>query len=397
MTISTNSGTIQALYLAYFQRPADPKGLAFWVDALDSGMQYNIGADFARSYEYRALVDGKSHAEVIDTLYLNLFGNRADPAGLSFYKDALESGKTTVDAVAAEIMKGAVGSDFQLLDNKIVASQLFSSAMRIEQLYASNVAYNTKVAQDYLASVSNDASVYAALGKLPDLLEIVMSTSTAASPGAPGNEHMIAPLAITNESRVQQLHLAYFKRPATVGEMEAYSTALARTSFAAVSSTLSQSKEYADSVKDLTREQVVDRLYKNLFGRDGDLAGVKFYSEALEAGKVGVDELVRIFIDGAAGNDREVMENRMVGAEIFTTALRIESALGVAYAHLTAPGQAYIDSIGSDAAAYDAVRGLPQTLQDLAKMMNTPTGHAELSGAVELVGVPPAGQGIFNV
>lgn len=395
MTISTNSGTIQALYLAYFQRPADPKGLEFWVNMLDSGMPNNISADFAKSHEYRALVDGKSYAETVDSLYLNLFGSRADPAGRTFYENALESGKTTVGAVAAEIMKGAVGSDFQFLDNKVIASQLFSTMMRLEEEYASSAGYNPKIAKDFLASVSDDASVYAALGKLPDLLEIDMTTSPAANQGVQGGAHSaIGPLAITNEDRVQQLHLAYFKRPASVGEMETFSAAMAKTSFAAVSLTLSQSKEYADSVKDLKPEQVVDRLYKNLFGRDGEPAGLRFYSEALASGNVGVDELVRIFLDGAAGHDREVLESRMVGAEIFTTSLRIESVVDYVYTHDLALGHAYIDSISSDATVCDAVRGLPKMLQDLATMMNTP---AELFGNAALIGVPPVEQGIFSV
>jgi hypothetical protein len=189
---------------------------------------------------------------------------------------------------------------------------------------------------------------------------------------------------------VQELHLAYFKRPAKVDELQGFSEAIAKTSFEAVSRLLSQSREYTDSVKDLSHQQVVDKLYMNLFGRHGDEAGLKFYADALASGKVGIDFVVRSFLDSAQGYDWTVLENRMVGAEIFTTALKIDPLARTAYDGYTGTGQAFIDHISADASVYDAMRGLPKSLQDLVTLMHTPI---EL---VQLAGVVPIDPGLFG-
>jgi hypothetical protein len=235
--------------------------------------------------------------------------------------------------------------------------------------------------------VTDNASAYAALGKLPDMLELL--DAVPMKQGAPVQDAPVR-VALTNEERVQELHLAYFGRPAKVDELRGFSDAMAKTSFEAVSLLLSQSREYTYGMQGLSHQQVVDKLYMNLFGRHGDEAGLKFYTDALVSGKVGIDIVVRSFLDSAQGYDWTVLDNRLVGAEIFTTALKIDPLASSAYGAYTLPGQAYVNLITTDASAYDAVRGLPKSLQDLVTLMHTPF---EL---VQLTGVVPVDPGLFG-
>lgn len=389
MTTLTKTETIQQLYLAYFQRPADPMGLQFWSQAIDTVGIASISASFANSTEYRALTEGKSHAEVIDTLYLNIFGQHADPDGLALYKAGLESGKTTVDVIAREILAGAVGGDKEIVNNKQVAAELFTTALGIEPTNLLGYLEFVNRGKELLASVSSDASLYAALGKLPNLLEIVVTASPAAvQSSVPYDFYPSLPL--NNEGMVQKLFLAYFDRPASVDELKSWSEALDKTTIAAVSKQLSQLKEYTDSVQGLSQAAQVDKFYMNLFGRNGDAAGMKFYGDLLASGKLTIDQLVPSFFNDAQPNDREVLENRMLGAELFTTALKIEPQLKEIYNSYKLPGRTFLDAITGDASLYQAVRDLPEMLQDLVEMMNTPVGPAQL------VGVAAPDQGLFG-
>ncbi|WP_342115040.1 DUF4214 domain-containing protein [Pseudoduganella sp. OTU4001] len=387
MTTPTKIESIQQLYLAYLQRPADPLGLQYWMHIMDTQGIDAIGAAFAKSPEYRALTAGKSNAEVVETLYLNLFGQRPDAVGLAFYKNALDSGKTTVDAVAAEILKGAVGSDLEIVKNKVVATDLFTTALGIDPGNLLGYADYLSRGKDFVGMVSSDASLYNALAALPNVLELVMHPIGSGAQGAVAHDAYPS-LPLNNDDAVQRLFLAYFDRPATVDELALWSDTYAKSGFAAVSKQLSQLKEYTDSVQNLSHAQVVDQLYMNLFGRHGESAGVAFYADALSSGKTTVDQLLLGFINGALGMDHDVLENRMIGAELFTTALKIEPQLIEIYNLYKVPGKAFLDTVTSDASLYQALRDLPKMLHEVQDMMNTPISLTQLIG-VPLAEIAP--------
>jgi len=51
MSLTENLNTIQRLYIAYYQRPADPEGLIHWSEYLDKkGIDYVL-ANFVNSPE----------------------------------------------------------------------------------------------------------------------------------------------------------------------------------------------------------------------------------------------------------------------------------------------------------------------------------------------------------
>ncbi len=82
----------QQLYVAYFNRPADTLGLAYWMtkDAAAAS------AAFAASTEYAATYAGMSTAARVDAIYTNLFGRPAEPAGLTYWGGLIESGLISV-------------------------------------------------------------------------------------------------------------------------------------------------------------------------------------------------------------------------------------------------------------------------------------------------------------
>ncbi|MFZ6658738.1 DUF4214 domain-containing protein, partial [Undibacterium sp. TJN19] len=81
--MANTAADIQKLYIAYFNRPADPLGLAYWV-ASNSSLK-DIAQSFSVQPEYAATYANLTTAQTVNTIYKNLFGHEADPAGLTYW------------------------------------------------------------------------------------------------------------------------------------------------------------------------------------------------------------------------------------------------------------------------------------------------------------------------
>ena len=123
--MATLTASIQQLYIAYYNRPADASGLKFWLDSLAKGEPLStISKQFAAAPEYKARYDGKSPEEVVKTVYQNLFNRLPDPGGLDFWSKGLEKGTYTVDNIVADVAASALqdpvkGPDTVILQNKV--------------------------------------------------------------------------------------------------------------------------------------------------------------------------------------------------------------------------------------------------------------------------------------
>jgi len=115
--MATNYGeTVNAFYLAYYGRPADPTGLAFWTDALqkNNGDFSTIVNAFANSPEATARFASVSVADRVGEIYQQLFNRAPEKAGLDFWVEAIESGRLTMANAALEIMHAAQNTDAQV-------------------------------------------------------------------------------------------------------------------------------------------------------------------------------------------------------------------------------------------------------------------------------------------
>lgn len=118
MPIDTSTLTVQeqitAIYVAYYDRAPDPAGLQFWVDQLQNGRSLDtIAADFAGAaetkskYPYFDQPDVAGATTFITSVYVNLFGRTPDDAGRDFWVDQLTTGKTPVGEIILAILEGA--------------------------------------------------------------------------------------------------------------------------------------------------------------------------------------------------------------------------------------------------------------------------------------------------
>ncbi|WP_421120296.1 DUF4214 domain-containing protein [Aquihabitans daechungensis] len=81
------------LYLAYFNRPPDPSGFAYWQRQLDNGKGLiNAAKKFAESSEFKTKYGTVSNSAFIELVYQNVLGRASDPTGKSFWLTRLNNG-----------------------------------------------------------------------------------------------------------------------------------------------------------------------------------------------------------------------------------------------------------------------------------------------------------------
>ncbi len=167
--MAVTSSDIQGLYIAYFNRPADYLGLQFWTDAANKAGGINAVANaFSASPEYTSVYAGKSTAEIIDTIYMNLFGRHAELDGIKFWGSALDNKVLGLGNIAYQIMKGAQDTDGGFADKTAVASKIAAATAFYNALDTSAevIGYSgdaaNAVVKAWLAGITDQATLDAA-------------------------------------------------------------------------------------------------------------------------------------------------------------------------------------------------------------------------------------------
>jgi hypothetical protein len=163
---TTYNDAIQKLYVAYFNRPADPAGLTFWSNAVTAanGDTTAVAAAFSASAEYTATFNGMTNAQVVAAVYQNLFGRAADAQGAAFWTNALNNNTITVGNVVTSIAAGAQGTDGTIVTNKVAAATAFTAAVDTQAEIAgyAGVAANA-AAKTWLSGITDSTTLSAAL------------------------------------------------------------------------------------------------------------------------------------------------------------------------------------------------------------------------------------------
>jgi hypothetical protein len=121
--------TVQKVYLAYYNRPADLAGMNYWAQRLydEGGNMNNIINAFATSSEAVALygtINSTTISSVVTIIYRNLFNRDPDPGGLDYYVNGFNTGSFTPGTIAMNILDGAQGNDLILINNVLDAANL---------------------------------------------------------------------------------------------------------------------------------------------------------------------------------------------------------------------------------------------------------------------------------
>lgn len=181
---------ISSFYLAYYGRPADPDGLAFWSAHLQraNGDLTDITRVFGESEEATVRFASKTTSERIEDVYLQLFNRKPDAAGLAYWAEAVESGHATMADVSLEILKGAQGSDGVISGKRQAAADEFTKI--IAELDAKFIGQAAVNASHAMLMAINESTTQAmtlkmieSLVPMSDTLSVTPSVLDAIVPG----------------------------------------------------------------------------------------------------------------------------------------------------------------------------------------------------------------------
>ena len=139
--MEVDSKKLQQLYIAYFGRPADPSGLKYWLAKANSGLKIREIANYLSIQEEykKSIMHGKPLDFQINQLYLNLYGRKADFAGLTYWLGTIESGVHNISDIACDLIWASLNSnqsnteqglkDKKTLENKVKSAELFTNEL----------------------------------------------------------------------------------------------------------------------------------------------------------------------------------------------------------------------------------------------------------------------------
>ena len=132
MAASAYFETVQKIYIAFYQRPADPAGLKYWAEQIDKagGNPNAVITAFGTSDEAQELygdIDADTIGGVIDAVYQAAFGRSAEQEEIDYWAEGFNAGTITASSMALAVVLGAQNDDLATIDNKLEVANEFTA------------------------------------------------------------------------------------------------------------------------------------------------------------------------------------------------------------------------------------------------------------------------------
>jgi len=154
-----------------------------------------------------------------------------------------------------------------------------------------------------------------------------------------------------NVTAIQKLYVEYFGRPADPEGLKFWVDAMNINPnvLTQISKDFAASAEYQANYGGMSNQAVVEKVYENTFGRQGDAEGIKFWTDALNWGWITVDNVVMKMVADAQSADALVFNGRVAVATEFTKHIDTQAEIA-----------AYLNP-----KAFDIAEGLIGSIHDL--------------------------------
>lgn len=218
MGINTNA--VQRLYAAYFNRPADPVGLAYWesqlpatTPATQAQLTALANSGFSGSSEYMQMYAGLTNAQIVQLAYQNLFGRAAEPAGEVYWAARLAAGTETFAGLVLQLTYSAQGTDATAIANKLAAATAFTTAIDTTTEIAGYAGTGSAAsARGWLATVTDSAaSLTAAIASVDTAVAAAVAAgpTTGGSTGTNGTTFTLTNATDTATANIFNASLVY--------------------------------------------------------------------------------------------------------------------------------------------------------------------------------------------
>ena len=180
------SDEIQKLYISYFNRPADPGGLAYWINLGNQNGENTaaIANAFSASPEYKKTFAEENSTAIVNQIYQNLFGRAAEADGLQYWSSRLDNGTFNLGNIVIAIFNGAQNGDSVAVTNKTLAATQFTAHLTTaEQIAAYTTDRAFALASNWLSGALTPDGLTTALSGLgPVIVDIVGGSTPSSGP-----------------------------------------------------------------------------------------------------------------------------------------------------------------------------------------------------------------------
>jgi len=130
--------SLSNLYIGYYNRAPDAVGLNYWAGRLDAGMSlkdiaqsFSVQTESTTQYPYLQNPYSASVSTFLTSVYANLFNRVPDTAGLTYWTNEINSGRSNVGNAIINIISGAAAgsTDAMTLSNKSQVGLAFATAL----------------------------------------------------------------------------------------------------------------------------------------------------------------------------------------------------------------------------------------------------------------------------
>ncbi len=141
-------------------------------------------------------------------------------------------------------------------------------------------------------------------------------------------------MANATSTQIQELYVAYFGRAADPAGLDYWvSAGVSQAYFASV---MHAQAEFQDAYGSSSTENQVNQIYKNLFNREADAAGLSYWTNQINNGVLKVAEIATHLIWAAQNNsggaaDKAALANRSAAAVAYTEEVKASTAAMTAY------------------------------------------------------------------
>lgn len=166
---------------------------------------------------------------------------------------------------------------------------------------------------------------------------------------------------------IQKLYVAYFNRAADLAGLKYWESTVAAQGgdTSAISAAFSTSSEYQAAYFGMSSRQIVDQIYRNLFGRSAESAGLEYWANNLDAGKLTMANVVTEVSRGAQGTDLIAFNAKVSAADFFTNSLGTYSKASYAGSNALDAARVFLSQVTDVASLNYAKKTILSTLESL--------------------------------
>lgn len=125
-----------------------------------------------------------------------------------------------------------------------------------------------------------------------------------------------------SQDQIQKVYIAYYGRPGDPPGLNFWCERfIEEGNLDSVIQDFGTAAEFTENYGGLSNDQLIDTIYRQMFGRDPDEAGKAFYSNRLSSNESSLQTITLEILNAASGSDKTVIDERVTAANLFTSGI----------------------------------------------------------------------------